>query len=127
MPLSTKVIGCATFTYDYFLKGGFIGCSCPNCSAKIEYAIKIFDSGKLVEKLSDRLIIDLLKKRVINEKDESLSWHSHLRQYILFGMNALYEFIHCPGYDERFLTIFGMAEIQPGREEVQFKGIWRLD
>lgn len=49
-----------------------------------------------------------------------------LSKYILWHVDALYCIILCKTCSSKFLAIFGIGEIQPGREEVQFKGIWQI-
>jgi len=129
--LSTQnLAGSATFSYDYFLNGGIISCSCPDCKTAVKLPVHIYQSGKLVEELKDlyssQLIDELLERRIVNLKDENSQVHSNLQKYILWNMDAQYELISCTGCSNTFLAIFGMAEIQPGREEVQFKGIWKI-
>ncbi|WP_343635046.1 hypothetical protein [Fluviicola sp.] len=125
-----NLAGYATFSFDYFLNGGIISCTCPDCGSDIRLPIRIYQSGKLVEGLADvygpQLIDELVEKRIVNIKDETSSVHSNLRKYILWNMDARYELISCKGCNNLFLSVFGMAELQPGREEVQFKGIWKI-
>lgn len=120
-----NLAGYATFSFDYFLNGGIISCACPDCGSEVKLPLKIYHSGKLVEELtgvySQQLIDELVEKRIVNIED------SNLHKYILWNMDARYEIIPCKGCSNAFLSIFGMAELQPGREEVQFKGIWKLN
>lgn len=130
--LSEKnLAGYATFSYNYFLNGGFISCTCKDCSSEVKLPIQIYRSGKLVETLEDHYGIDLLhelvERKIVNLKDETTRFHSNLSKYILWNMDARYEIISCTGCQNVFLALFGMAELQPGKEEVQFKGIWKLN
>lgn len=129
--LSDKnLAGYATFSFDYFLNGGFISAICPNCNSEIKLQIEIYKSGKLVEELTKQfsadLIDQLVERKIVNLKDETLRFHERLTKYILWNMDARYEIISCKGCETPFISIFGMDELQPGREEVQFKGIWKL-
>ncbi|MGV3613077.1 MAG: hypothetical protein ACO1N0_19100 [Fluviicola sp.] len=125
-----NLAGSADFTFDYFGNGGFIGCICPDCKSEVKLQIEIYKSGKLVEHLKElfnqSLIDELLERKIIHLKDEKISHHNRLEKYILWNMDALYELISCIGCENAFISIFGMDELQPGREEVQFKGIWKL-
>jgi len=130
MKLDQKIIGAASFTFEYFTKGGYIGCTCPNCSSSIKLNIEIYKSGHLIEMLdqesNSELISELIDKKIINLKHESNKWNSGLKKYILWNMNARYELFQCITCDDQFISVFGMGELQPGREEVQFKGIWKV-
>ena len=126
-----NLAGYATFSYDYFLNGGFISCTCKDCNSDVNLSIQVYHSGKLVETLEDRygihLLQELLESNIVNLKDETNGFHYNLNKYILWNMDARYEIISCAGCQNTFLAIFGMAELQPGREEVQFKGVWKLN
>lgn len=126
-----NLAGYATFTYNYFINGGFIGSSCPDCESEIKLPIRIYDSGKLIDSLEEEedgmpLIDQLLERKIVSIKDETSRFESRLSKYILWNMDARYEILSCTGCSSKFLTVFGMDELQPGREEVQFKGIWKL-
>lgn len=129
--LANNLAGYATFSFDYFLNGGFIACSCPDCKSEIKLPIKIYHSGKLLKQLENEsgmlLIDELVEKKIVNLKDETSRLFSRLEKYVLWNMDARYELISCAGCENRFISIFGMDELQPGREEVQFKGIWKLE
>lgn len=122
--------GYATFSFDYFSNGGFIGATCPDCKSEIKLPLQIYHSGILVEQLEETygqsLVDELVERNIVNLKDESSRFHSRFGKYVLWNMDARYEILSCPGCTNEFLTIFGMDELQPGREEVQFKGIWKL-
>ena len=122
--------GYATFSFHYFSHGGFIGCKCPDCKSEIKLLLQIYRSGKPVEQLEEAygssLIDELVERNIVNLKDENSRVHARFGKYILWNMDALYEILSCSGCTNEFLTIFGMDELQPGREEVQFKGIWKL-
>ncbi len=128
---SQNLAGHATFSYDYFLNGGFIGCSCPDCHTELRIPIAIYRSGKLVAQLEElfgkTLLDELIERRIVNLKDETNRLQSHLEKYTLWQVNAQYELVSCTLCNNRFLAIFGMAEIQPGREEVQLEGVWKFD
>lgn len=128
---NTNLAGYATFSFDYFLNGGFIACTCPDCKSEINLPIQIYHSGTLLEKLADQysmhLIDELVERNIVHLKDEDSRVHYGLEKYILWNMDARYEVIPCKACSSEFLAVFGMAELQPGREEVQFKGIWKLN
>ena len=126
MKLGKRIIGAADFTFDYFVEGGFIGYSCPTCSAKQEFPLKMYDSGQLVETLEADLVNELLEKGIIHVNNKTQEWNACLSNYVLWNVDALFEFIDCLDCGHRSMAIFGMAELQPGREQVQFKGIWSL-
>jgi ribosomal protein S27E len=126
MKIEKQIIGSADFSFEYFLKGGFIGWTCPHCSHENDLRLKIYQSGQLIEKLDQELIDDLIEHKIVNIKDENINIDSHLRKYVLWRMNAMNEKIKCVNCSQEMISIFGMAEIQPGREYIQFKGIWSL-
>ena len=126
MKIEKQILGSADFSFDYFLKGGFIGWTCPHCSYENKLRLKIYQSGQLVEALDQELIDELVASKIVSIKDESSSIDSHLRKYVLWRMNAMYEKIRCDNCSQEMISIFGMAEIQPGREYIQFKGVWHL-
>lgn len=126
MTIDKQIVGSADFSFDYFLKGGFIGWKCPKCGHENELKLKIYQSGQLIEKLDRQLIDQLVENKIVNIRDESINIDSHLRKYILWRMNAMFEIIKCKSCSQEVIAIFGMAEIQPGREFVQFKGMWSL-
>lgn len=131
MIADNNLAGYATFTFDYFLNGGFVGCTCSDCKSEVRLQIQIYHSGTLLEKLANQysmpLIDELVERNIVHIKDETSRVHAGLEKYILWNMDARYEIISCAGCANKFIAIFGMAELQPGREEVQFKGIWKLN
>lgn len=130
MKLGKKITGNATFSFDYFKNDGFIGCKCQKCLSIINIPIEIYKSGTLVEHSSDdfkhHILPELIEQKIINLKNNKNSCHTNLSNYILWNMNALYLVILCETCNEKYISIFGMGELQPGREEVQFKGLWQI-
>ena len=125
MQLGKQIIGPNNFSFDYFLDGGVIDCTCLECGSKITLPIKIYQSGHSVELLEKELIQDLVNGKVINLNDEP--HQAHWGKYVLWKVGAAYEFIHCPGCHRQLIAIFGMGELQPGLDQVQFKGIWYVE
>jgi hypothetical protein len=130
MKLGKMITGNANFSFDYFQNGGQISFDCIKCLSKIILNIEIYKSGKLVEQISDdfesSVLVELIKNKIVNLKNNENSWHLNLSKYILWNMNALYSISVCKKCKSTYISIFGMGELQPGREEVQFKGVWQI-
>ena len=126
MVIDKQIVGSADVSFDYFLKGDSLAWKCSNCSNKNELKLRIYQSGQLVEKLNQLLIEELIKKNIVNIRDENINIDSHLSKYVLWRMNAMFEVTKCENCSQEVISIFGMDEIQPGREYVQFKGMWSL-
>ena len=130
MLLGKNISGPAEFSFEYFNNNGFIGCKCSKCSEKIILDIDISKSGKLLEQITNELdetiLNQLIKKKIINIKKDTNQADLRLSKYTLWHVDALYLTLVCKSCNSKFLAIFGMGEVQPGREQVQFKGIWEL-
>ena len=130
MLLGEKISGEADFSFQYFTNGGFIGCDCSKCSAKLPLYLEIYKSGKLVEEITsdfnEDILTELIQRKAINIRDDTDKWSLRLSKYVLWNMDALYCILRCETCRTQYLAIFGMDEIQPGREQVQYKGIWEL-
>ncbi len=130
MQLGKNISASTDFSFEYFIKDGFIGCYCSKCSANILLDIEMFNLGKPVEKITnelDEIILNqLIKNKTINLKKDFTLGDLEVNKYILRHIDALYSVIICKSCSVKFIAIFGMGEIQPGREHVQFKGIWEL-
>lgn len=130
MTLGKMIAGNASFSFNYFQKGGQIAFNCIKCASTMTLQIEIYTSGKLIEQIADdfeeSILLELIEKKIVNLKNDKNSWHSSLRKYILWNMNALYSTTECKKCKTRYIVVFGMGELQPGREEVQFKGIWEI-
>ncbi len=127
MRINRQIVGSADFSFQHFLKGGFIGYNCPGCSSENKFSIKIYQSGIPIENLEPELIDDLVSNNIVNLNSESSKRHTHLSKYVLWRMDAKYEELKCDNCSVKMIAVFGMAEIQPSREYVQFKGIWSLE
>lgn len=130
MKLGKIISGDANFSFQYFINGGYIGSTCSVCETKIALYIEIYKTGKLVEQITDDLdeniLAELIENKIVNLRNDKTKRHLRLSKYILWNMDALYFIITCETCKTEFLSIFGMDEIQPGREQVQFKGIWQF-
>lgn len=130
MVLGKKISGEANFSFQYFINGSFIGCDCLKCSSKLALYIEIYKSGKLVEHIyndfTEDILTELIERKAINVRNDKNKWNLGLSKYILWNMDALYSLIECETCKTKFIAIFGMGELQPGREQVQYKGIWEL-
>jgi len=130
MKLGKQISGTAEFSFEYFLSNGFIGCNCSKCSEKIIFNIEINKSGKPVEQITAELnktiLNQLIENKIINLKKDVIKGFG-LSKYSLWYVDALYSILICKSCNSKFLAIFGMGEIQPTREQVQFKGIWELE
>ena len=130
MLLGKNISGSANFSYEYFINKGFIGCKCSQCSEKIILDIDISNSGKPVEQiakdLNERVLNRLIEKKIINLKKGFEHRCLRLNKYVLWYIDAFYSIIICKTCNSKFIAIFGIGEVQPGRDQVQFKGIWEL-
>ena len=130
MLLGEKISGAADFSFQYFTNGGYIGCECSKCSTKLELFIEIYKTGKLVEEITndfnEDILTEIIKRKIVNIRVDADKWNLRLSKYVLWNMDALYSIIKCETCKTKFIAIFGMDELQPGREQVQYKGIWEL-
>lgn len=130
MKLGRVIAGNANFSFDFFQNGGHIAFDCIECSKKNILNIDIYKTGKLVEQIvgdfEESILYELIEKKIVNLKNDKNSWDLNLRKYILWNVNALYSIAQCKTCKAEYVSIFGMGELQPGREEVQFKGIWQI-
>lgn len=130
MSLGKRLTGSADFSFEYFINGGNICYDCNTCSSKVYFHIEIYKTGELVEQvtndLDDTILYELISKNIVAIRNNKNKWNLGLSKYILRNMDALYSIIRCDTCNAKYMAIFGMGEIQPSREEVQFKGIWEL-
>lgn len=126
--LGKKIMSWATLPMDFFNEENAFVFRCKNCNYRIQLSIPYY-SGGLVEHLEKEEgfldIQKLLEQKIINLRDEVKQLN--YSKYVLWNMNAHYLKINCSICSDSYITIFGMAELQPGREEIQFKGVWSLD
>ena len=130
MQLGKRIMGGADLTFEFFSNGGFIGFKCSNCQTELKVDIQIYRSGILLDELDSidgyqTVIEQLLKLRVVNLHQNN-QFSNAQTKYELWNMDALYDTIECHSCAKKHFTVYGMAELQPGREEVQFKGVFEL-
>ena len=133
MILGKRILGGAIFSFDYFSNGGFIGFACIECKKDIKIEIVIYKSGILLEQLDSKpefkSVLDRLSKlKIVSpyDKEKHKIWSVNSK-YVLWGMDARYDIVNCNNCQKKHITIYGMAEIQPGREELQYKGLFELN
>ncbi|WP_323789326.1 hypothetical protein [Psychroserpens sp.] len=130
MKLGNQILGPADFSFDYFINNGFIGCSCSKCAEKLIITIQLHNSGKPVDQIIDEfdetILNQLIEHKIVNLNRDGKQGDLGFSKYILWHLDALYSIITCKSCSFNFLAIFGIGEIQPGRDQVQFKGIWEL-
>lgn len=121
MHLGNSILGKANFSFDFFSKSGFIGFCCSNCKTTITMDFNFFTNGTCfndVKNESEESIKFLLKNNLIRSDNESFK---------IFNLDAEYAIVKCKNCGQKNIAVFGIGELQPGREEIILKGIWELN
>lgn len=129
MKLGKLLSGSADFSFDYFVNGGFVGCTCAYCSKDLRISIENYNSGKAVEHIVDDLgkyiLGELIERKIVKENNND-KLRSSASKYMFRSMDALFIIVECEDCKTQYLSIFGMGETQPGREQIKYNGIWEV-
>lgn len=120
MHLGNSILGKANFSFDFFSKSGFIGFCCSNCKTIIKMDFNFFTNGICfndAKKESEECVDFLLKNNLIARDVE---------RFKILNLNAEYAFANCKNCNQENIAVFGIGELQPGREEIILKGIWEI-
>lgn len=101
--------------------------NCVKCQAKNEFEIEFYKSGLPLELLyktnkfisKEQLIAHTIARLPLKGQD-------YLGELTLWQVSAHFLFKQCVSCDSNYILVFGMGEIQPGRESLQISGIWEI-
>jgi hypothetical protein len=101
--------------------------SCNKCKTQNDFKIEFFKSGQPLEQLfkTNGLIS---KEKLIENKIARLplKGQNHLGELTLWQVPANFLYKKCDNCDSKYIIVFGMGEIQPGRDSFQISGIWEI-
>ncbi|MEL7354696.1 MAG: hypothetical protein AAFN38_25040 [Cyanobacteria bacterium J06560_5] len=127
--LGERVLGEREFSYAAFENiGQKIEFKCSECSCKNIVLLLIYRAGKPISRLlcpaGPIAKSELINNRAIREK---ISKSKKNEGELMVGFtSARFEMVPCHNCQKSYITIFGMDEVQMGREIVEISGIWEL-
>ncbi len=102
--------------------------SCIECSKKNVVRIDFFKNYDILDSLfkgQNFITKDNLIKNGLALS--SKKFQSHLGDLVVSNFAANYFGFKCPNCNATYITVFGVGESQPGKNECYVSGIWSID
>ena len=128
--LGKQVFNEKAYSFEEFQKiGQKVAYRCSKCHAQNKVKLAIYQAGQPIESLFEPDLVieksDLLEKKAVRKND--FKGKQNLGELSLWFVAARFATSDCTNCEKRYIVVFGMGEIQMGREEVQISGIWELN
>lgn len=127
--LGKQVFNKREFSFKAFEDiGQKIGFKCLECSHKNTVLLPIYRAGRPINRLFSP-VLPVAKRELIKNGAvrKALSKNNKNEEELMVGLtSARFESVFCQNCQKSYIAIFGMDEVQMGREIVEISGIWEL-